>query len=204
MTNEKKAYKIKKIVLAAGESKRFGDKNKLSEIIKGKPLINHILDTLFKIFDPSELIIIVGHEKNIIKNLIFNKNKDVKILENKNYRKGIGTSIALGMNNLNADIDGVMIIPADMPYINSKDLINLEKKFMELNCVKVVMPEHNYRIGNPVILPRNYFKILKSLKDDFGARSLIKKKDIVTLKTGFGTIFDIDTKEELAKTKVNY
>ena len=108
------------------------------------------------------------------------------------------------MNNLNSDIDGVMIIPADMPYINSKDLIKLEKKFMELNCVKVVMPEHNYRIGNPVILPRNYFKTLKSLKDDFGARSLIRKKDIITLKTGFGTIFDIDTKEELAKTKANY
>ena len=108
------------------------------------------------------------------------------------------------MNNLNADIDGVMIIPADMPYINSKDLINLEKKFMEFNCVKVVMPEHNYRIGNPVILPRNYFKTLKSLKDDFGARSLIRKKDIITLKTGFGTILDIDTKEELAKTKANY
>ena len=148
------------------------------------------------------MIVIVGHEQNVIKNLIFNK--DIKILENKDYRKGIGTSIALGMNNLNADIDGVMIIPADMPYINSKDLINLEKKFMELNCVKVVMPEHNYQIGNPVILPRNYFKTLKSLKDDFGARSLIRKKDIVTLKTGFGTIFDIDTKEELAKTKVNY
>ena len=47
------------------------------------------------------------------------------------------------------------------------------------------------------------FQTLKSLKDDFGARSLIKKKDIITLKTGFGTIFDIDTKEELAKTKVN-
>mgnify|MGYP003334884441 FL=1 len=202
MINEKKNNNIKKILLAAGESKRFGDKNKLSEIINGKPIINHILDTLFEIFDPSELIVIVGHEQNIIKNLILNK--DIKILENKDYRKGIGTSIALGMNNLTADIDGVMIIPADMPYINSKDLINLEKKFMELNCVKVVMPEHNYRIGNPVILPRNYFKTLKSLKDDFGARSLIRKKDIITLKTGFGTIFDIDTKEELAKTKVNY
>ena len=202
MINEKKNNNIKKILLAAGQSKRFGDKNKLSEKIKGKPIINHILDTLFEIFDPSELIVIVGHEQNIIKNLIFNK--DIKILENKDYRKGIGTSIALGMNNLNEDIDGVMIIPADMPYINSKDLINLEKKFIELNCVKVVMPEHNYRIGNPVILPRNYFKTLKSLKDDFGARSLIRKKDIITLKTGFGTIFDIDTKEELAKTKANY
>ena len=202
MINEKKNNNIKKILLAAGESKRFGDKNKLSEIINGKPIINHILDTLFEIFDPSELIVIVGHEQNIIKNLIFNK--DIKILENKDYRKGIGTSIALGMNNLNADIDGVMIIPADMPYINSKDLINLEKKFMELNCVKVVMPEHNSRIGNPVVLPRNYFNTLKSLKNDFGARSLIRKKDIITLKTGFGTIFDIDTKEELAKTNVNY
>ena len=202
MINEKKNNNIKKILLAAGESKRFGDKNKLSEIINGKPIINHILDTLCEIFDPSELIVIVGHEQNIIKNLIFNK--DIKILENKDYRKGIGTSIALGMNNLNADIDGVMIIPADMPYINSKDLINLEKKFMELNCVKVIMPEYNYRIGNPVILPRNYFKTLKSLKDDFGARSLIRKKDIITLKTGFGTIFDIDTKEELAETKANY
>ena len=75
---------------------------------------------------------------------------------------------------------------------------------MELNCVKVVMPEHNYRIGNPVILPRNYFNTLKSLKDDFGARLLIRKNDIVTLKSEFGTIFDIDTKEELIETKANY
>ena len=202
MMNEKKDYKIKKILLAAGESKRFGNKNKLAEVINGKPIISHILDTLFGIFDPSEMIVIVGHEHKIIKNLIFNK--DIKILENLDYRKGIGTSIALGVNNLDTDIDGVMIIPADMPYINSKDLINLEKKFVELNCVKVVMPEHNSKIGNPVILPRNYFNTLKSLKDDFGARSLIKKKDIITLKTGFGTIFDIDTKEELAKTKINY
>ena len=125
-------------------------------------------------------------------------------MENINYKKGIGTSIALGINNLDKKIDGVMIIPADMPYINSKDLINLEKKFMELNCVKVVMPEHNSKIGNPVILPRNYFKTLKSLKDDFGARSLIRKKDIITVKADFGTIFDIDTKEELAETKANY
>ena len=202
MMNEKKDYKIKKILLAAGESKRFGDKNKLLAMINGKPIINHILDTLFEVYDPSELIVIVGHEHKIIKNLIFNTN--IKILENINYKKGVGTSIALGVNNLDTEIDGVMIIPADMPYINSKDLINLEKKFVELNCVKVVMPEHNSKIGNPVILPRNYFKTLKSLKDDFGARSLIRKKDTVTLKTGFGTIFDIDTKEELAKTKANY
>ena len=202
MIYENKSHKIKKILLAAGQSKRFGNKNKLLAMINGKPIINHILDTLFEIYDPSELIVIVGYEHKIIKNLIFNK--DITILENINYKKGIGTSIALGTSNLDTEIDGVMIIPADMPYINSKDLIYLEKKFIELNCQKVVMPEYNSRIGNPVILPRNYFNTLKSLKDDFGARSLIRKKDIMTLKTEFGTILDIDTKEELAKTKTNY
>ena len=202
MTNKKKTNKIKKIVLAAGESKRFGNKNKLLEMINDKPIINHILDTLFEIFDYSELIVIVGHEHKLIKNLILNK--DIKILENIEYKKGIGTSIALGVNYLETDIDGVMIIPADMPYINSKDLINLEKKFIEVNCEKVIMPEHNSRIGNPVILPRNYFNILKSLKSDFGARSLIKKKDVITFKTGFGTIFDIDTRDELTKSKINF
>ena len=202
MTNEKNAKKIKKIVLAAGESNRFGDKNKLSEMINNKPIINHVLDTLFEIFDYSELIVIIGHEHKLIKNLILNK--DIKILENIDYKKGIGTSIALGVNYLERDIDGVMIIPADMPYLNSKDLFNLEKKFIELNCEKVVMPEYNSRIGNPVLLPRSYFNILKSLKDDFGARSLIKNKDIITLKTRFGTIFDIDTRDELTKKKPNF
>ena len=48
MTNEKKGHKIKKILLAAGKSKRFGNKNKLSEIINDKPIINHIFDTLFE------------------------------------------------------------------------------------------------------------------------------------------------------------
>ncbi len=202
MTNDKNANKIKKIVLAAGESKRFGDKNKLSEMINNKPIINHVLDTLFEIFDYSELIVIIGHEHKLIKNLIFNK--DIKILENIDYKKGIGTSIALGVNYLERYIDGVMIIPADMPYLNSKDLFNLEKKFIELHCEKVVMPEYNSKIGNPVILPRSYFNILKSLKNDFGAKSLIKKKDIITLKTGFGTIFDIDTRDQLTKTKLNF
>ena len=202
MTNEKKTNKIKKIVLAAGESKRFGDKNKLSEMINDKPMINHVLHKLLEIFHYSEILVIVGHEHKLIKNLICNK--DIKILLNIDYKKGIGTSIALGVSYLETDIDGVMIIPADMPYLNSKDLFKLEKKFIELNCEKVVMPEHNSRIGNPVILPRSYFEILKSLKNDFGAKSLIKKKDIITFKTGFGTIFDIDTKDELTKRKLNF
>ena len=203
MINKRKTKQgIKKILLAAGKSERFGEKNKLSEIVNGKPLINNVLDTLLEIFDTSELIIIVGHEQKIIKNLI--NNEEIKILENINYKKGIGTSISLAVKNLETHINGVMIIPADMPYLTSKDLINLENKFWEYNCEKVIIPQYNSKTGNPVILPKIYFKTLKKLKDDFGARTLIAEKDLITIKTGFGTILDIDTRDELDKAKIKF
>ena len=81
--------------------------------------------------------------------------------------------------------------------------INLEKKFLEMNCKKVIIPKYNSRSGNPVILPSIYFSYLKNLKGDFGAKTLIKEKDIIYFKTGIGTIIDIDTREELNKAKLN-
>ncbi len=192
---------VKKILLAAGISKRFGNNNKLLENFNGKPLINHILDKLLEIYDTSELLIILGYEQKKIKNLI--NNKHIKTLENMDYKKGIGSSIALGVKNLETKIRGVMIFPTDMPYIDTKDIINLEKKFLEMNCKKVIIPKYNSRSGNPVILPSIYFSYLKNLKGDFGAKTLIKEKDIIYFKTGIGTIIDIDTREELNKAKLN-
>ncbi len=191
---------IKKILLAAGSSKRYGDKNKLTEIFKGKHLIQHIIDTLLKVFNPCELLVILGHDSKIIRHLI--KNKNIKIIKNKKYKNGIGTSISLGIQNLDIDIQGAMIIPGDMPLISAEDLMKLEKEFIVHNCKKVVLPKYKYSIGNPVVLPKSYFTTLKDLKEDFGARSKIKENDIVKVDCDIGTVFDIDTFEALAKANM--
>ena len=188
---------IKKILLAAGSSRRYGSKNKLTEKFKGKHLIQHIRDTLLKVFHSSDLLVIVGHDCKRIINLI--NNEDIKIINNKNYKNGIGTSISLGASHLESNIQGVMIIPADMPLISGKDLIKLEKKFIELNCQKVVLPKYEETIGNPVTLPKSYFDTLRNLKEDFGARTQIKEDDIITVNCNIGTIFDIDTSSALTK-----
>ncbi len=191
---------IKKILLAAGCSKRYGDKNKLTENFKGKHLIQHIIHTLLKVFDPCELLVILGHDSKIIRNLI--NNKDIRIVNNKKYKNGIGSSISLGIQHLDTTIQGVMIIPADMPLISAEDLIKLENEFIEHNCKKVILPKYKYTIGNPVILPKSYFATLKNLKEDFGARSQIKENDIVKVDCDIGTVFDIDTSKELAKANI--
>ena len=191
---------IKKILLAAGSSKRYGDKNKLTEKFKGKHLIQHIRDTLLKVFDPCELLVILGYDSNIIRNLI--DNKDIRSINNKKYKNGIGTSISLGIQHLDTNVQGVMIIPADMPLISALDLMKLENKFIAHNCEKVVLPKYKCTIGNPVILPKSYFATLKKLKEDFGARSQIKETDIVKVDCDIGTVFDIDTSKELAKANI--
>ena len=182
---------IKKIVLAAGSSTRYGKKNKLIQNIHDKTLINHMIDKLLSIYDPSEILIVIGYEHNKIISLI--NNPKIKFIYNHDYKKGIGTSISAGVRELELTIKGAMIIPADMPIISTKDLIKLQNKFLELNCSKVVFPKCKSKIGNPVLLPRTYFKILEGLKKDSGAKSQIKKNDIVTVNTDIGTIFDIDT-----------
>ena len=182
---------IKKLVLAAGLSNRYGKKNKLTQYINNKSIINHLIDKLLRIYDPSELIIVIGYEHKIIISSV--NNPKIKYVFNNNYKKGIGTSISAGVKTLDLNTEGVMIIPADMPVISTFDLMKLQNKFLELNCSKVIFPMHKSELGNPVLLPRRYFKILENLKEDFGAKSQINKNDIVTVNTDIGTIFDIDT-----------
>jgi molybdenum cofactor cytidylyltransferase len=192
---------IKKIILAAGSSKRYGKTNKLVQIFQEKPIIKHVIDVLLEENDPKDLLVVVGHEKSKIINLI--NNPSIKIVYNKDYEKGIGTSISCAMRHLDDYIQGVMIIPADMPLISKVDLRNLENKFIELNSTKVVFPKHESNLGNPVILPKSYFDILTNLNADEGARSQIKNKDYVTVNAGIGTTLDIDTKEEFNKQKLD-
>mgnify|MGYP000549740198 FL=1 len=129
-------------------------------------------------------------------------NKDIRIINNKKYKNGIGTSISLSIQHLDINILGVMIIPADMPLISAEDLMRLEKEFIAHNCKKVVLPKYKYTFGNPVILPKSYFATLKNLKEDFGAKSQIKHSDIVEVDCDIGTVFDIDTSKALAKANI--
>ena len=192
---------IKKIILAAGSSRRYGKTNKLVQIFQDKPIIRHVIDVLLEENEPKDLLVVVGHEKSKIIDLI--NNPKIKIVNNIDYKRGIGTSISCAMRHIEDYIQGVMIIPADMPFISKVDLQNLENKFIELNSTKVVFPKYENSLGNPVILPKSYFDILKNLKADEGARSHIKNKEYVTVNAGIGTTLDIDTKEEFNKQNLS-
>ena len=65
---------ITAILLAAGQSKRLKDENKLTKLFKGKPLINHILFSLIK-SKVNKIIIVLGFEHLKIKTKLLKSKK---------------------------------------------------------------------------------------------------------------------------------
>ena len=86
---------IKAIFLAAGQSKRLKSENKLTKLYKKTPLINHSLKALQK-SKVNKVIIVLGHEHKKVKRII-KKNKKNIFIYNKNYRKGMASSIKVGL-----------------------------------------------------------------------------------------------------------
>ena len=79
---------------------------------------------------------------------------------------------------------------------------NLKKRKLFQKKNKIISPCYKENIGNPLIIPKIYFNLLKNLKKDEGARKFLPSKDFFHVPCSYGTIFDIDTKYELLKAKL--
>ena len=194
-----KNNKIIKVVLAAGLSKRYGLKNKILEKINGKTVIETILDRLIQIdSNKNNIVVIGGNDYNSLKKIL---NKyDVKLFYNKNYKNGLGSSVSFIFKK-KINKNGIMFIPGDMPLISIKDFKKLINTFVQKKN-KIICPCYKKQIGNPLIIPKIYFNLLKNLKKDEGARKFLPSKDFFHVPCSYGTIFDIDTKYELLKAKL--
>ena len=110
----------KAILLAAGQSKRIKSENKLTKLYKKKPLLNHSLKALHK-SKVNKVIIVLGHQQNEVKKII-KKNKKNIFSFNKNFRKGMASSIKVGLKKVSKNDKGFMVVQSDMPFIKSTDI----------------------------------------------------------------------------------
>ena len=111
---------IKAILLAAGQSKRLKTENKLIKSYKNKPLIDHSLKALYE-SKVNKVIVVLGHQKNEIKKIIRNNKKNIFVY-NKNYKKGIASSIKAGLKKVGNKDKGFIIVQSDMPFMKSSEI----------------------------------------------------------------------------------
>ena len=128
---------IKAILLAAGQSKRLKSKNKLIKLYKKKPLINHSLKALHK-SKVNKVIIVLGYQHKEVKKIIKRNKKNIFIY-NKNYKKGMASSIKAGLKKVTRNDKGFIIVQSDMPFIKTSDINKIynslfTKYFSVENC----------------------------------------------------------------------
>ena len=163
---------IKAILLAAGQSKRLKFENKLTKLYKKKPLINHSLKALHK-SKVNEVIIVLGHQKNELKKVI-RKNKKNVFINNKDYRKGMASSIKMGLKKVSKNNKGFIIVQSDMPFIKTSEINKIYNSIKAQKFLVHVLRNKN-RVGNPIGFDISIVKKLKIIKGDIGAKFMVKR-----------------------------
>ena len=165
---------ITAILLAAGQSKRLRGENKLTKLFKGKPLINHILFSLIK-SKVNKIIIVLGFEHLKIKTKLL-KSKKINFAINKNYKKGMSSSIKTGLKKLPKNSQGFLIVLGDMPNI-TKTTINKICSLITRSDKEIILPKFKNRTGNPIGFKQSMIKNIYKIKGDRGAKNIIKKNN---------------------------
>jgi molybdenum cofactor cytidylyltransferase len=163
---------IKAILLAAGQSKRLKKENKLLKIYKNKPLINFSLNSLNK-SKVNKIIIVLGYQNKDVKKVI-RKSRKLIFVTNKNYKKGMSSSIKIGLKKVSKQDKGFVIVQSDMPYIKTTDInkiCNLIKKRKHL----VYALKFKNKIGNPIGFDISVLDKFKRMRGDVGAKFMVKR-----------------------------
>ena len=163
---------IKIILLAAGLSKRMKSENKLIKLYKNKPLINYSLNVLKK-SKANKIIIVLGHQYKEVKKII-KKNKKIIFTYNKNYKKGMASSIKMGLKKISKNDDGFIVAQSDMPFVKLSD-INKICRSIKTKKFLVHALKYKNRLGNPIGFDISLIKKFKNIKGQFGAKFMVKR-----------------------------
>ena len=163
---------IKAILLAAGQSKRLKSENKLIKLYKKKPLINHSLNALHK-SKVNKVIVVLGYQKKDLRKIIKKNNKNI-FTYNKEYKKGMASSIKVGLKKVNKKDKGFIIVQSDMPFIKSSDINKIYNSIKSKKYLVYVLKYRN-RVGNPIGFDISIMKKFKRIKGDVGAKFMVKR-----------------------------
>ena len=163
---------IKAILLAAGQSKRLKSENKLIKLYRKEYLINYSLKALLK-SKVNKVIIVLGYQGKKIKKII-KKNKKNIFVYNKNFSKGMASSIKVGLKKVSLKDKGFIIVQSDMPFMKSSDI---NKICHSIKSQKSLVHALIYkkRVGNPIGFSISIVNKFKRIKGDIGAKFLVKR-----------------------------
>ena len=191
------------IILAAGESVRFGQTKQLVRL-KEKYLVEWVLDAALH-SQLTSVVLVLGHEhQKIIKALGAKLDQSkLEVIINHQYHEGQSTSLKVGLNHFKDDFSAVMYLLGDQPMLKPDNIDQLLERF-GASDKQICVPVYQGQRGNPTIFKRQVFEEILQIKGDIGARSIIDKDKARVLRIDITDplcFFDIDLPQDLIRLR---
>jgi len=185
------------IILAAGESKRFGQPKQLLEW-RGEPFIHTVASTALEAGLSPVIIVTGAHAKKVAAEI---KKLPVQVAKNSNWKSGQASSIHVGLKSAGDKIGAAIFLLTDQPQITP----TLLQALMEAHVSShdpIIAPMILDQRGNPVLFDRATFPDLMSLKGEVGGRGIFSKHKVTYLPWhDESQLMDVDTPEHYQRLK---
>ena len=159
------------VVLAAGQSRRMGRRNKLLEAVDGEPMVRHAVRAAASAADGRPVVVVTGHEREAVEAAL--SGHDVAFAHNPDYGAGLSTSLARGVAALPPGIEGAIVCLADMPGVRAEHLERLRDAFDPGAGAAICVATRRGKRGNPVLFASRFFPEMCDVGGDVGARHLV-------------------------------
>ncbi|MFQ3284015.1 MAG: molybdenum cofactor cytidylyltransferase [Natronomonas sp.] len=183
------------VLLAAGQSERFGPENKLLAAVDCRSVVRNAARTLLAA-PLDERVAVVGHDAAAVREAL---PEGFTIRYNDRHREGQHTSVRAGTAAARkAGWDGALFALGDMPAVDPTTVDALLKSFTD-EPGSIVVPTESGSRGNPVLFGASHFDALAEVTGDRGGRALIAAcPDVVRVPVDdTGIHRDVDRPEDL-------
>jgi molybdenum cofactor cytidylyltransferase len=176
------------LILAAGASTRFGEPKQFLKF-EGETLLRRVVKAAHDA-GCAPIVVVAGDSANRVNVELYDL--PVHVVQNAEWRGGIGTSIKRGVAHLRPAVSAIVILACDQPFVSVKVI----RKLISENR-PIVASGYAETVGIPALFDARYFDELASLPDTAGAKSLIEvhAADAAVVPFAEGAI-DIDTRAD--------
>ncbi len=172
------------ILLAAGQSRRFGNANKLHAPLKGKPLALHAAQTLGSIAFAQHIAVVNAETSELFA-------RPFQIALNHAPECGMAQSIAIGIEAAReAQAKAVLIALADMPWVPRDHFQALLNALDGHGEIAAVATEYGGRAQVPAVFAMHVAVRLIGLGGDRGARDMLQSAKRVACDSDLLADFD--------------
>lgn len=171
------------LLLAAGQSQRFfrdqdqslGERTKLLAEVNGRTLIQKSVENVLG-SSLRPLILVTGPAAGALKENVMQTvapaRHIIQWVENPDYKEGLSTSLRAGLKAVPSSLEAVVVMLADMPFVDSSFLDHLAMTFMSSPSLLAVGTRSKDYQGPPLLCARALFPQLETVRGDKGVRAL--------------------------------